>query len=294
MPFGGESLFDRLSNEGRWGPDDERGTLNLITSDAVLRGIAAVRRGIVVSMGRELVPDRALPAPARVAQRMLYQQHVPNGALDSVEIAPHGLAITHVDAPGHVYYEGRVYNGRRAEDIVAPDGLTFGDVAALAGGIVTRGVLLDVAGVRSVPHLEPSDVVTSGDLELAAARAGVTVLPGDAVVVRTGIERQPESDFLSNVRRTGLDASCVTWMRERDVAVYAGDCIESFPSTGDLDMPLHQIGLAGMGLALVDAPMVEPLAETCTEHDQATFLFICAPLPIRGGTGSAVNPLAVL
>lgn len=286
--------FDAVSNQGRWGPDDSRGTLNLITADAVARGAAAVRHGRVVSLARGLYPGRRLSPPAFVSHRMLYQQHEPSGALDSVEIAPHGFEVTHVDALSHVYFEGGTYNGRRAADVVTPDGLTFGDIAPLASGIVTRGLLLDVAEARSVHHLRPTDVVTAADLDLAVSRTGIEVAPGDAVVVRTGIEHQPDEDRLSTSQRTGIDTSAVEWLREHDVGVYVGDCIEALPGTGDFDMPLHMLGLSAIGLILVDAPLVEPLVDASRELSKRDFMFVCAPLPIHGATGSAVNPLAIL
>jgi kynurenine formamidase len=288
------SAFESLSNWGRWGPDDDRGTLNLIDSDAVLRGISAVRWGRVISLSRELVPGATLAPPAFVHHRSLYQQHAPSGALDSVEIAPHGFEITHIDALSHVYFEDFVYNGRNVEETITPGGIVFGDVAALSGGIVSRGILLDVARSRGVGHLAPTDTVTASDLDVAEALTDATVSAGDVLVLRTGIELQGREMRVSSAQRTGIDTSCLEWMHQRGVGAYAGDCIEALPLAAGVEMPLHRFGLAGMGLVLIDAPLLEPLAAVCQELVQSTFLFVCAPLPIRGASGSAVNPLAIL
>jgi kynurenine formamidase len=290
----GPPSFDGLANTGRWGHDDVRGTLNLITADAVTRGVATVRHGRVVSLARPMDPGQRIEPPSLVAHRMLYQGHEPTGALDSVEIAPHGFEVTHLDALGHSYHDGWVYNGRRAADVVTPEGLTFSDITALAGGIVTRGVLLDVAAARGVDGLLPTDVISAADFDAAERLAGVTVGSGDAVVLHSGIERQSDRDRTSGTQRTGVDASTAAWMHARDVAVYAGDCLDARPSVDAIDWPLHSIGLVGMGLVLVDAPLVGPLAAACREAGRYEFLFVCAPLPIRGATGSAVNPLAIL
>jgi kynurenine formamidase len=234
-----------------------------------------------------------MESPAFVRHRMLYQQHDPSGALDSVEIAPHGFEVTHMDALSHVYLDGSVYNGRRADEVVTAEGVSFGDVAALGNGVVGRGILLDVAAARGLSSLPPGESVTADDLDRAEQASGATTGPGDIAVVRTGIDLQNPSDRLSAQRRTGLDVSCVRWLRERDVGAYAGDCIEVLPSR-HIEMPLHRLGLAGMGLVLIDAPLLEPLHEAALELDQRTFMFVCAPLPIKGATGSAVNPIAIL
>ncbi|MDI2129783.1 cyclase family protein [Yinghuangia seranimata] len=221
---------------------------------------------------------------------------MPVSALDYVGMVPHGLGLTHVDAVGHVYFEGVMYNGRLASDcVIAGRGLTFGAVAAQRGGIVTRGVLLDVAAARGVDWLVPGVFVTADDLAAAEQVCGVEVGTGDALLVRIGLGARervegPEDRSL----RAGLDASAVEWLYEREVALYGGDCIERMPyPSAVMKAPLHQIGLVSMGLALLDAPLVEELSRACRELSRYEFMFTAAPLPIQGGTGSPVNPLAV-
>ena len=127
---------------------------------------------------------------------------------------------------------------------------------AQRGGIVTRGVLLDVAGARGVPFLTPGEAVTSDDLTAAERSSGTTVRTGDAVFVHVGLERREAEQGLEDPSvRAGLDASCLPWLHTREVAVYSGDCVDQIPfPSAAVPLPLHQIGLVAMGLVLLDCP----------------------------------------
>jgi len=289
------TLFDRCSNAGKWGTDDELGTLNYIT-DAKRRAAAAlVKHGRAVSIGRDLstTADRLNPDPLR--HRMLFDATPPLSALDSFEMAPHGFAVTHLDAITHVFWEGNAYNGRSSAELLAPDGLRFGSVHAQRDGIITRGILLDVTAVRGVPFLTPGEAVTAEDLTAAERLAGTDVTSGDAVFVHVGLERREAEQGTEDPSvRAGLDPSCLPWLHEREVAVYSGDCVEQIPFPSKVvPLPLHQIGLVAMGLVLLDCPRLAELVEVCAELGTAQFLLTAAPLRIPGGTGSPVNPLCL-
>jgi kynurenine formamidase len=290
------ALFDSCSNVGRWGPDDELGTLNLITAARRLEALGSVRRGRVVALGAELRAGHSHDDPVAVELRPRYSSV---DAHDDLTLRIHGFEVTHVDAPGHVFHDGRAWGGRRIDDVARADGLASGSVAPLgAHGIVTRGVLLDVAAVRGVAHLEPGDGIGIEDVETAEQRAGVTVGPGDAIVIRSGhaLRAAAEGDAHDEADpHAGILPEVVAWLRARDVAVYSGDCIEVRPSGYPrVPMPLHQVGLVAMGLCILDGPDVEALARACREEGRSDFALVVAPLRIRGGTGSAVNPLAIL
>jgi kynurenine formamidase len=287
------AMSRRVSNTGRWGLDDEIGTLNYVEPSHMVRAARLVRAGRSISLAWELQRGGGTSTPS-VVHRMLFQSYRPTGAVDSLEIAPHGLGITHIDALGHGWFEGVMYNGRNAAEVVSDSGLLFGHLNALRQGIVTRGVLLDVAAARGVPALRPGDIVTPADLDAAEQRIGISLGQGDALLLRTGIGTQSDNDRLSTVHRTGLSLDCLPWIHERRIAVYAGDCVDALPSSHpDTFMPLHTIGLASMGLIFVDALALEPLVALAAELGRSEFLFVCAPLPLPGGTGCAVNPLAV-
>ncbi len=290
------AIFKRCSNWGRWGVDDELGTLNYITPAKRLEAAALVRNGRVVSLAKEMSKHETPANPRPIVHVMAYEGHDPRACIDFIGMVPHGLSLTHLDAIGHCFWQGRLYNGRDAADTVRKgSGLAFASVLAQADGIVTRGLLLDVAGARGSLWLEAGDYVTADDLDAAERLAAVRVGTGDAVVVHVGLEAReavegPEDFAL----RAGLDASAVEWLHDREVAVYTGDCIERMPYPSDvLPVPLHQIGLVSMGLILLDSPRLAPLIAASRELGRPEFMLTVAPLPIPGGTGSPVNPLAV-
>ncbi|WP_369256669.1 cyclase family protein [Geodermatophilus amargosae] len=283
----------RCSNAGRWGADDQLGTLNLITPDKRRRAARLVREGVCVSLGGDIdTVQRPLnPHPAR--HLMHLERDLPDTLHDSIALDVHGVG-THLDAVGHVYVDGIGYNGRRQDEVVTNDGLLANGICAMREGIFTRGVLLDVAAAAEVHWLEADRTVTAADLRSAETLAGVDVEPGDAVFVHTGLERRAApGDPADLVARAGLGLDAVYWLRDRDIAVYSGDCVERLPISGPvLPLPLHQIGIAAMGLALLDWPRLTGLLAACAHYGRAEFLLTVAPLRIPGGTGSPVNPVA--
>ena len=289
------ALFERCSNRGRWGPDDELGTLNLITPQKRLAALAAVRAGRCVSIGRDLVTRGSRHSPPSAVHLMTYGGHEPTGSQDALLLVPHGFEVTHMDALAHAYFEGAVYNGRSAAEAVPTDGIAFGSIHAARDGIVTRGVLLDVPAAIGVEHLEPGDGIGAAELEAAERLAGVRLEPGDAVVVRSGLDRREALRGPGPVEpREGLLADAVLWLHEREVAVFSGDCIERLPSGYPrVPLPLHQIGLVAMGLMILDATDVESLRDLCRDAGRNEFLFVASPLRLPGGSGSPVNPLVV-
>jgi kynurenine formamidase len=286
--------FTTCSNADRWGADDQRGTLNYITANRVLEAIRTVDQGVTVSLGYDL-PIGVEPLELGGARLQILHEAGSKGVADVVTVAPHGFAVTHMDALGHVGHDGHVYNGRKLENIVSERGLAFGAVTSMASGILARGVLLDVAETRGVPTLLEGEGISVEDLLAAERRCGTVVRSGDALFIRSGIGQDPRWMDPSTIGgRPGVLPEVIPWLHERQVAVFSGDCIERLPSIGDAgDLPLHEIGLAAMGLAMLDNSNVEALRTACQMYGRAEFLLMVAPLRIRGGTGSAVNPLAV-
>jgi kynurenine formamidase len=287
-------VFARCSNAGRWGADDERGTLNLITPEKRRAAARLVVEGVPVSLGADVDTEpRALtPHPAR--HTVGFERDLPYALQDTLWLEVHGPG-THLDALGHVYLDGVGYNGRRQDEVVTAAGLVANDVRALREGIFTRGVLLDVAAAAGEPWLAPERFVTPADLEAAEALAGVRVEPGDAVVVHTGLERRAGDGHRDDLgTRAGLDLDAVVWLRDRDVAVFSGDCVERLPG-GDavLELPLHQIGIVAAGLVLLEWVALTDLLAACARHGRAEFLLTAAPLRIPRASGSPVNPVAL-
>ncbi len=289
------AFHQTLSNWGRWGDDDQLGTLNLITPEVTAAAAATVRTGRSVSCARPLdtVPSADNPSP--VAHHMTGTFTEGMGA-DYFAIAPHGFATSHLDALCHIFHEGRLYNGYPSEAVTAHGATKLG-IHLLRAGIVTRGVLIDIPAVRGVEALEPGEAVFPEDLEAAEDRAGLTVRPGDALVVRTGRWRWRHEHGAWDVGRlvAGLDASCLPWLRARDVATLGSDGVSDvLPSRVEgVGMPIHTVAIVAMGVHLMDNLDLDLLAAACAEEARWEFLFTVAPLVLRRGTASPVNPIAL-
>lgn len=268
---------------------DTAGSLSFLTPDRVAAAIREVRSGRVVSLALPLEPG---VTPGVELRRVA--DDLEDAYLDEVTVAPHGFGITHLDAVGHTFHQGRGFGGVAQATAIGPRGLRHGAVTSMLPGIVTRGVLLDVATAFGVGFLERGSGISISMIEEAEAAAGTTVGTGDAVFIRAGIAARLAAERAADVPpREGILAEVVEWLAERRVAVYAGDVIEQLPASGPLAMPLHTMGHVGLGLCLLDNPDLERLREACVREGRSTFLLVCSPLPISGGSGSAVNPLAI-
>ena len=289
------AFHQTLSNWGRWGEDDQLGALNLITPEVTAAAAATVRTGRTVSCARPLdtVPSADNPSP--VAHHMTGTATEGMGA-DYFAIASHGFATSHLDALCHIFHEGRLYNGYPAE-VVTAHGATKLGIHRLRDGIVTRGVLLDIPALHGLDALEPGQPVFPEDLEAAEAKAGLAVRPGDALLVRTGRWRRRATHGAWDVGQlaAGLDASCLPWLRERDVAALGSDGVSDvLPSrVGGVGMPIHTVVIVAMGVHLLDNLDLEALATACADESRWEFLLTVAPLVIRRGTASPVNPIAL-
>lgn len=291
-----DALFDEVNNAGRWGDDDELGTLNYITPETRRAAASQVQSGRALSLARDLDTIQSANNPSPVRHTMCYQSHYPIGSLDAVVIDTHGFALTHLDAIAHVYRGQDVYNNRAAAEVALAGGLTFGDILAQKDGIFTRGVLLNIAAVRGVEWLSPDEGVYAADLDGAEARQGIRVRSGDCIFVYTGLQKRETVEGPEDLgQRVGIMPDALKWMHEREVAVYSGDCVDAFPNPYGPRYAIyfHAIALAAMGLILLDIPALEPLVEVCEEMDRSEFLLTMAPLRLKGGTGSPVNPIAI-
>jgi kynurenine formamidase len=299
-------VFEKVKNWGRWGPEDERGALNLITDRKRLEGAACVEAGESVSCALDLAvhPSPENPHPAL---HMMIQGGddclLPGlnfeSVMDFVGVAFHGAATSHIDALCHVFVDGLMYNGF-SKDEVKSTGARRGSILCAKDGISSRGVLLDVPRVRGVEWLEPNAAIAVSDLEAAESQQGVRVGEGDILLVGTGRDarreaRGPTSPY--DVGLAGLHPECIPWLHERGVAVLGSDGVsDSLPGLGieDWAMPIHQCALVAMGVHLIDNLRLDTLAQACARHSRWTFQFHVAPLRIAKGTGSPVNPIAVL
>ena len=298
-----------LSNWGRWGSSDQLGTINLITPAKRIAAAGLVRDGVSVTCARPIVTDitadttfqplrfmvdsgegRDTASPERNLER--------RGASEFIGMVFHGYTITHVDTPAHYFWEGKLYNGRSCSLVTSREGATVESVDLLHDGVVSRGVLLDVARTRSIPWMQPGEGVMPADLEAAERAAGVRVESGDILLVRTGYYARRLAEGPVHPLRAGspaLHVACCPWLRERGVAMIGTDTHNDispspYPAMGN---SFHVVSLVAMGLWLIDNANLEDLARACGERGRWEFLLTVAPLRLRNVTGSPVNPIAV-
>jgi kynurenine formamidase len=290
-----EAMFKRCSNSGRWGPDDELGTLNYITPDKRVAAARLVKTGEVVSVGRDLATTQTKTNAQPVTHIMLFSAEGSPSCGDYVAMAPHGMVVTHMDALCHFSYDDQLYNGRKRSESITGGGARWGSIYAQRQGIFTRGVLLDVAAARGVSWYEPDEYVTAADFEAAEKRQGLQVESGDAIFVRTGMQRmEAELGEQDTYPRAGLHAECAEWMHDRQVSVYGGDCIEKLPYPSErFTSAIHMIVLASMGLPILDWPSLTELAAACERLGRWDYLLTTAPWRLQGGTSAPINPLCI-
>ncbi len=301
-------LGRELSNWGRWGPEDECGTLNLINDDAIRRGMACVRSGKTFSLGLPLgatgpqtgtIPGRFNPQHYMVAIGQGWGDEPGFHYSDDVLSLPL-QAATQWDSLAHVHYDDHLFNGRLASEVVT----VFG---AAANGIdkqaerpyITRGVLLDIARHHGVDRLPPSTLITAHDLESVSRVQGVTFAPGDILLLRTGhinvflVDGDRET---YNFRCPGIGIDSLRWLRERDFAAVASDTpnVEVLPGEDPRVLsPVHLVALRDMGMPLGEMFVLEDLAADCAADGHWDFLLVAQPLKVTSGIGSPVNPIAV-
>lgn len=293
--------FDSLSNWGRWGADDQLGTLNLVTDDKVARAARLVQNGSRVSLGRVLDPaDPDELGRGTIIHRYMEHHEVGprmSGYREFIAAVPHGSA-THLDALSHIAWNGQMYNGVPATSLSSTAGATKLSVHEVVTGITTRGVLLDVPAVRGVGWLDAGTPVYPDDLEAAEQRQGVRVEEGDALLLYTGnSERITAHGLDPEGRASGYSAACLPWLHERGVAMLSSDGINDVQPSGfddvDLPLPLHTVAIVAMGLWLVDNMLLSELARTCGGLGRWEFFLTMSTLRFVGATSSLVNPVAV-
>jgi len=297
-------LFRSVSSWGRWGERDERGALNHLEPRRVVAASRLVRDGTTVTLSLPMNTKAAEDNPEPAVHYMTTIQGDGDNESGKLQFAKdfvgadyHHDGHTHIDALCHVIYEGSLYNGTPATAVTA-QGAEADSIEVLANGLVARGVLLDIPRLRGVPWLEPGQHVFRDELDAAELEQGVTVGEGDVLLVRTG-----HSHRLSKLgpwptanAKAGLHPIAMSFVAERGVSALGGDGNgDTAPSTTEgIDFPIHVLALNAMGVHLFDYLHLEDLVTACERAGRWEFLFIAAPLRITGGTGSPLNPLAVL
>jgi kynurenine formamidase len=292
------AYFESCSNWNRWGPDDSAGAINLITSEKRREAAALVRSGRNVSLA---YPLNTVGGPGNWSPAQHFMRFGPGFSMDYVGVYYHGYATTHIDALCHIFWRGKMWNGKTALEQVTSDGAKSGSVDAWSNGITTRGVMIDIPRFRGVPFVPVGEPVRGWEIEAAAEKQGVELRPGDAVVVYSG----RAAYFAANTKAIpggapspGLHVDCLPALKRHDAALLCWDMMDASPSGYELfgpggGLPIHVVAIVYMGMPLLDNARLEPLAAACAEEGRYEFLLTVNPLHVRGGTGSPVNPIAV-
>jgi kynurenine formamidase len=265
--------------------------------------VSLVRLGRVESLSRDFPvrPSPNNPNPAEHYLRRRIRGGRGEGSVtDYIGINCHGKAATHLDALCHVWNSDGMWNGREPSEVVTGDGVRFGGIEQLAGGIFTRGVLIDVARTRPDGYVDQDHPVTRDELDAILERDGLEMRPGDALLIHSGRDAwdrsherpwgSPEQD--GSYRLAGLDVSSLDFFHDADCSLIVWDMMDAVPNEFGVPHATHA-AIFSQGIPLLDNALLEPVAKLCADLGRHEFLFCVAPLKIIGGTGSPVNPLAL-
>lgn len=298
------SIGRRVSNWGRWGADDERGTVNLITPERLVAAAGLVRTGRIFDLGIPFDANGPQPGggrinPVRLMSETGADQVFPGAfryADDYVFMPLQGASQW--DGLAHVYYDDQLYNGYPASD-VGPHGAKHDSIDKQGKGIAGRGVLLDIARLKGRDWLDLGTVITPDDLEEAEREHGVRVGAGDILLFRTGWRRKFLTDhdaagFMAG--EPGLGMACAQWLHDREVAAVCSDnwAIEVLP--GEIEgevLNVHMVLIRDMGMTLGEILDFEELSADCAADGVYEFFFCAPPLKFTAAVGSPINPLAM-
>jgi kynurenine formamidase len=302
------ALGAKLRRWGEWGADDEKGALNYIDDAARLDAVRAVRRGAVFSLALQI---RGGEGPVRPGSHRFNPVHVvvATGEDPAAYAVPGGASYTddtiHMplqsttqwDALCHVYYDGALYNGYAPSGVTAT-GAERDGIDKVHADFVGRGVLLDVARHAGLTQLSPGYAITSAELDACAAAQGTEIRAGDILLVRTGLMALTGGgrDWTAFDRaQPGLHVEVATWLHDHKVAAVAADnaMVEASHTVDGFHIPLHMIALRDLGIHFGEYWYLEDLAADCAGDGVYEFLLVAPAMPLVGGTGSPVNPIAI-
>ncbi|MBM3949598.1 MAG: cyclase family protein [SAR202 cluster bacterium] len=288
-------------NWGRWKDHPGAGTLNLITDEKRRQAGTFVRSGRAFSLGRPLPagPSVDNPRPSDLYVKRLEWTDGGGAALDYLTVFQHGFSVTHLDALCHMWDKHGMWEGKDPNETLTFDGAKFGGIEEMREGVLTRGVLLDIPRHRGTKNVGLDSPVHGWELEDIAKAQGVELSPGDALLVYCGREEYEKATGYyggaldENTRYPGLHASCLPFLRENDVSVLLWDMEDLAPNEYGIPWTVHG-AIHAYGLAMVDGVVLQELATVCAAQKQYDFLLTVNPLIVIGGTGSPVNPVAVM
>ena len=293
-------LMTQLSNWNRWGKDDQLGAINLITPKKRKQAVSLVKEGASFSMARSAELEDAVDNRQPIVRKMTrVGVGAPTtgigGTGDTFFISYHGYVHTHMDSLCHFLYDGKMYNGY-SQDVVTEKGAANNSIINFKDGIITRGVLMDMARLKGVDYLEPGTPIYPEDLDAWEKKARMKVGSGDLLLVRTGrwARRAAKGPWPVSEGLAGLHMSCAKWLHERDVAILGGDGAQDVLPSGvaGISQPIHALVLVAMGMPIFDNCDLELIGKEAERRHRWEFLVTASPAAVPGATGSVLNPIA--
>jgi kynurenine formamidase len=314
VPAVSDLLKDSPSNWGKWGPDDEVGSLNYLTPEVILAAVGTVRQGKVFTLQVRMGNPSGDPVwPGRMGIQRYNVIDKGNWLAGKAPVSPGGLEYaddvmtislqgsTQYDGLGHVWYDDALWNGYDAKSTIG--GMSKASIAPIAErGIVGRGVLLDMARHRGKDVLDPGETFDQEDLQACAQTQNVTIDRRSILIVRTGwigkFFKVSRRDFYRKYLEPGLTFSVALaeWFQAMEIPNLVTDTIANEvtvdPASG-VAMPLHGALMRNLGVAMTEVAWLEDLADDCADDGQYEFLYTAGPLKIVEGTGAPVNPVVI-
>jgi kynurenine formamidase len=286
-----DQLFQRVKNWGRWGADDQLGSVNLITAAKRKQALSLAKTGQTISLVHNPITDKAEDNNSPFEQTML-----PGFNMDRYAVSYHGYAHSHMDALCHILYKDQTYNGYARAIVNTEKGCTKLGIDNLKNGLITRAVLLDIPRLKGVPYLEPGTAIYQDDVEAWEKMAGVRIEPGDVILLRTGRWARREKLGPWNVGRNaaGFHSSIIPFIKTRGVAIVGSDAASDVtPSMVEgVALPIHTLLITALGVNILDNQDLEAVAELAAKLKRWEFMITINPMPVTGGTGSPMNTLA--
>ena len=291
----------KFKNWGRWGANDERGTSNLITAAKVLQATRLIKEGLVISLAHPEPQHPEVDVPESGVFHRVTNGISETNTTDTYQVSYHGQAITHMDTFCHFFFQGQMYNGYSVSDNISPEtGCKKDSIMAWKDGVVTRAVLYDMPQLKGVDWIEPGTPITRADLEAWEKKAGVKAGPGDVILLYVGRWKRSAAKGRVSGVVAGYYADVIPFIKEREPAFIGHDFnIDWNPRPGwgaeqGIPVnPIHQAVLNWMGVNIIESLDMEQVVQTARRLKRYEFMLTFAPLPVEGGTGSPINPLAI-
>jgi kynurenine formamidase len=286
-----DAMFQQIKNWGRWGADDQLGTVNLITPAKRKAALKLAKDGVTVSLVHNPLTDKSEDNASPF-------EHTMNTGFttDTYRVSYHGYSHSHLDALCHILYKDQTYNGYARAEVNTAKGCTRLGIDNLKQGIITRGVLIDIPRLKGVQYLEPGTAIYPADVEAWEKMAKVKIAEGDAILLRTGrwARRAAVGPWPVGRNAAGFHASIAPWIKARGVAIVGSDAASEVTPTlvAGVSLPVHTLLITALGINILDNQDLEQLAATAAKLKRWEFMITINPMPITGGTGSPLNTIA--